>query len=402
MKWTALILSPKGEKLMNVGIDKIDFFVPPYFIDMTDLALARQVDPNKFHIGIGQDQMAVNPKSQDIITFAANACHSILSEEDKQKIDMIIVATESGIDASKASAVILHRLLKIQPFARAFEIKEACYGATAGIQFAKAHIKEHPSSKVLVIATDIAKYGLYSGGEPTQGAGAVAMLLSKDPHILSLAEDQVSLTQDIYDFWRPMGHDYPSVDGPLSNETYIQSFVKVWQEYQKRQKASLTDFSALAFHIPYTKMGKKALLAILENETEEEQSRILSRYKESITYSRRVGNLYTGSLYLGLISLLENSSQLSEGAKIGLFSYGSGAVAEFFSGRLVKGYKDYLHTTFHKRLLDDRKQLSIEAYEEMFSEQLDIDTDNTFSDVLSYSLSSVKNTIRHYKEPSPK
>ncbi len=67
---------------MNVGIDKIDFFVPPYFIDMTDLALARQVDPNKFHIGIGQDQMAVNPKSQDIITFAANACHSILSEEE--------------------------------------------------------------------------------------------------------------------------------------------------------------------------------------------------------------------------------------------------------------------------------------------------------------------------------
>ena len=48
---------------MNVGIDKINFFVPPYFIDMVDLAHAREVDPNKFTIGIGQDQMAVNKKT---------------------------------------------------------------------------------------------------------------------------------------------------------------------------------------------------------------------------------------------------------------------------------------------------------------------------------------------------
>lgn len=55
---------------MNVGIDKISFFVPPYYVDMTDLALAREVDPNKFHIGIGQDKMAVNKKTQDIVTLS--------------------------------------------------------------------------------------------------------------------------------------------------------------------------------------------------------------------------------------------------------------------------------------------------------------------------------------------
>ena len=48
---------------MNVGIDKINFFVPPYYIDMVDLAHAREVDPNKFTIGIGQDQMAVSKKN---------------------------------------------------------------------------------------------------------------------------------------------------------------------------------------------------------------------------------------------------------------------------------------------------------------------------------------------------
>ena len=70
----------------------------------------------------------------------------------------------------------------------------------------------------MVVAADIAKYGLNSGGEPTQGAGAVAMLVASEPRILALKEDNVMLTQDIYDFWRPTGHPYPMVDGPLSNE----------------------------------------------------------------------------------------------------------------------------------------------------------------------------------------
>ena len=52
----------------------------------------------------------------------------------------------------------------------------------------------------MVVAADIAKYGLNSGGEPTQGAGAVAMLVASEPRILALKEDNVMLTQDIYDF----------------------------------------------------------------------------------------------------------------------------------------------------------------------------------------------------------
>ncbi|GMA54112.1 hydroxymethylglutaryl-CoA synthase [Alicyclobacillus contaminans] len=314
---------------MNVGIDKLSFFIPSYYIDMTELANARGVDPAKFHIGIGQDQMAINPKTQDIVTFAANAAQHILNTDDLAQIDMIIVATESGIDESKASAVILHRLLGIQPFARSFEIKEACYGATAGLQFAKEHVTLHPDKKVLVIASDIAKYGLASGGEPTQGAGAVAMLISAEARILAFENDNIMLTQDIYDFWRPVGYDFPLVDGPLSNETYIQSFQKVWKENIQKNHTSLSDYAALVFHIPYTKMGKKALNSILEDVPESEKSRLLTRYEQSTIYSRKTGNMYTGSLYLGLISLLENEENLQTNKRIGLFSYGSGSVAEF-------------------------------------------------------------------------
>lgn len=383
---------------MNVGIDKINFYVPPYYVDMTELALARDVDPNKFLLGIGQEQMAINPKTQDIITFAANAAREILTPEDLQAIDMVIVGTESSIDESKASAVVLHRLLGVQPFARSFEIKEACYGATAGLQLAKNHVAAHPESKVLVIASDIAKYGLNSGGEPTQGAGAVAMLISQKPRILILENENVMLTQDIYDFWRPVGHKYPLVDGPLSNETYIQSFQKVWAHYQEKYQRHLSDFAAIAFHIPYTKMGKKALLAILESESVEEQTRMLAQYELSIAYSRRVGNLYTGSLYLGLISLLENATNLQANQRIGLFSYGSGAVSELFSGLLVEGFEKHLEKEQHLALLENRKKLSMAEYEAMFEDELDTAITAAFDDQTPFSITQIENTIRTYRE----
>jgi hydroxymethylglutaryl-CoA synthase len=381
---------------MTIGIDQLNFFVPPYFIDMAELADARNVDSGKFKIGIGQDQMAVNPISQDIITFAANAAAPILTDADRQAINLVIVGTESSIDESKAAAVVLHRLMGIQPFARSFEIKEACYGATAGLQMAKNYIALHPEKKALVVATDIAKYGLNSGGEPTQGAGAVAMLISNNPRILALKDDNVSLTQDIYDFWRPTSHQYPLVDGPLSNQTYIDAFSQVWQEHKRQTGLDFSDYTAFAFHIPYTKMGKKALLANIAEETPIEQERLLERYEESIVYSRRIGNLYTGSLYLGLISLLENSKALKAGDQIGLFSYGSGAVAEFFTGELVSGYADHLRKAEHLALLDSRHQLAIAEYEKMFTETLDINQDQAFQDQLLYSIKAIKNTIREY------
>lgn len=60
---------------------------------------------------------------------------------------MIIVATESAIDSAKASAVQIHNLLGIQPFARCIEMKEACYAATPAIQLAKDYIASRPNEK---------------------------------------------------------------------------------------------------------------------------------------------------------------------------------------------------------------------------------------------------------------
>ena len=386
-------------RLMNIGIDKINFYVPKYYVDMAKLAEVRQVDPNKFLIGIGQTEMAVSPVNQDIVSMGANAAKDIITDEDKKNIGMVIVATESTIDNAKAAAVQIHNLLGIQPFARCFEMKEACYAATPAIQLAKDYLAQRPNEKVLVIASDTARYGINSGGEPTQGAGAVAMMISHEPSILTLNDDAVAYTEDVYDFWRPTGHKYPLVAGALSKDAYIKSFQESWNEYARRQGKTLSDFESLCFHVPFTKMGKKALDSIIDNADETTQERLKSGYEDAVYYNRYVGNIYTGSLYLSLISLLE-TRDLKGGQTIGLFSYGSGSVGEFFSATLVDGFEKHLNIEGHKALLNNRTEVSVEEYESFFKRFDDLefnhDIEQSDKDNNLFYLKDINDDIREY------
>ena len=147
-------------------------------------------------------------------------------------------------------------------------------------------------------------------------------------------------------------------------------------------------------------MGKKALLAgLAASETDEVVTkRLLDRYEEGIVYSRQAGNLYTGSLYLGLISLLENSQVLQAGDKIGLFSYGSGAVAEFFTGTLVAGFEEHLRPAEHQKLLAERTRLTIAEYEELFTKELTNENLQQDPDTTPYRITSLEAGVRHYQE----
>ena len=358
---------------MTIGIDKIGFATSPYVLRLKDLAAARDTDPEKLSKGLLLKEQSVAPITEDIVTLAATAADDILTDEDKEAIDMVILATESGIDQSKAAAVFVHGLLDIQPFARSFEMKEACYAATAALDYAKLHVEKFPQSKVLVIASDIAKYGIGTPGEPTQGAGAVAMLISQNPRILSFNDDNVAQTRDVMDFWRPNYATTPFVNGIYSTQQYLDSLKTTWVEYQKRTGLALTDFAAVCFHLPYPKLALKGLKKILDKSvSEEKKDQLQYNFDQSILYSQRVGNIYTGSLFLGLLSLLENQPQLKAGDRIALFSYGSGAVSEIFSANLVPGFEQLLD---HKRMekLDQRTVLSVSDYERLFYEEVDLD-----------------------------
>ena len=362
---------------MTIGIDKIGFATSQYVLKLQDLAEARGIDPEKLSKGLLLKELSIAPLTEDIVTLAASASDSILTEQERAEIDMVIVATESGIDQSKAAAVFVHGLLGIQPFARSFEIKEACYGATAALHYAKLHVENSPKSKVLVIASDIAKYGIETSGEPTQGAGSVAMLITQNPRIMAFNNDNVAQTRDIMDFWRPNYSTTPYVNGVYSTQQYLDSLKTTWLEYQKRYQLTLDDFAAVCFHLPYPKLALKGLKKIMDKSLPQEKKDLLQKhFDQSILYSQKVGNIYTGSLFLGLLSLLENTDSLKAGDKIALYSYGSGAVAEFFSGELVEGYEAYLDKDRLNKL-NQRTALYVADYEKVFFEEVDLDETNS-------------------------
>lgn len=387
---------------MTIGIDKIGFATSQYRLEMADFAAARGEEASKFHKGLMIDSISISPVTEDIVTLAASAADQILTAEDKATIDLVIVGTETGIDQSKAASVFLHGLLGIQPFARSIEMKEACYAATAGLDYAKAHLAKHPDSKVLVIASDIAKYGVNTPGEPTQGAGAVAMLVTSNPRLLVLHDDNVAQTRDIMDFWRPNYSSTPYVDGRFSTEQYLDCLTTTWAEHQGRFNTQLDDLAAFCFHVPFPKLAKKGLENLMPADlTEDKRDQLLTNFEAGIAYNRQVGNIYTGSLYLSLLSLLENSRALQAGDRIGLFSYGSGAVCEIFTATLVDGFEQQLRTD-RQAELDSRTAISTEDYEKLFYEEavLDADGSASFGSYLTsdYALTAIDHHRRIYKK----
>ncbi|AMV61996.1 hydroxymethylglutaryl-CoA synthase [Pediococcus damnosus] len=386
---------------MKVGIDRIGFYTSKWYVDMAKLAKARNEEPGKYLIGIGQSKQSVIPNSQDAVTMAANAADQIIDDRNRDQIDLVLFGTESGVDNSKSAAIYLQHLLQLRSNIQSVELKQACYAMTAGIQLAKDHVLAHPESKVLVIGSDIARYGLHSAGEPTQGGGAMAMIISANPKILTIEEPSAHYTADIMDFWRPLYATQAVVDGKYSSQEYIDFFDRTLTEYQAKTQTKLSDLQAIVFHLPYTKMGLKALKSVLSKTDDRHATQLLREFEYSRIFSREVGNLYTGSLYLSLLSLLVNSENLKSGQKIGLFSYGSGAEGEFYVTTLQPGFETAIGGDKVKHFLEDREELSITEYEAMFNSQMPLSADDftthTQIDSAKFYLAGQKDQQRQYQ-----
>ena len=351
----------------STGIDALSFHVPGQHLPLSTLAEARGVDPAKYRDGIGQHDMSVPSFDEDIITMAAEAALPVLEGVDLESLDSVILATESGVDQSKAGAVYIHRLLNLPPRCKAFEVKQACCSSTAALQMALATVELRPERRILVIASDIARYGLNSPGEPTQGAGAVAMLISARPRLIAMDPESGSYTKDVMDFWRPNYMDEAMVDGKYSIKIYLDSLKHALAEYQRQSGRGIDDFFRFCYHLPFTRMADKAHKHVMKQFDAELDP---AQLEAGLDYGRRVGNCYTASLYLSLLSLLENDPADLSGQRVGLFSYGSGSMGTFFSGVIQSDYRRHLHCELHHRMLADRIPLDMNRYEELYCFEL--------------------------------
>jgi len=353
---------------MNIGIDAISFYTSNYYLDLKTLAEARGADFNKFYTGLGQEKMAIPPPDEDIVTMAANAALPLVEGQDTSNIELLLFATESGIDQSKAGGIFVHGLLNLPKRCRCVELKEACYGQTAGLQMALAMVARNPKAKALVIGTDIARYELGSPGEPTQGCGAVAMMICANPRLMVMDQEAGIFTDDVMDFWRPNYRDQAVVDGKYSTRVYLGALQETWKQYAELSGRSYQDIERFCYHLPFTKIAVKAQERLAKANgialSEEDAEALLS---DSLRYNRITGNSYSASLYVGLNSLLDHSKTDLTGKRIGLYSYGSGCVAEYFSGVIQPGYQQNIRSAAHRKMLENRTELTFQQYEDIFN-----------------------------------
>jgi hydroxymethylglutaryl-CoA synthase len=366
---------------MRIGLEAITFAVPKFFIDMTDLANARGADPAKFIKGLGQVEMAVATPAEDTVVLAADAGMQLLKkfDIDPSSIGLLIVGTETSVDQSKPVSIYVHQLLGLSSACRAFEIKHACYGAMAGVTMATDWILSGraKSRKALVIASDIARYGAGTPGEPTQGAGAVAMLISDQAQLLEFnTEKQGYYSKQVMDFWRPNYSKEAFADGHFSINCYLDALAASYEMYTEGKTDFATSLRACLYHAPFVKMAQKAHIKLLEvistkkieagtPEYASASADYAKRVAPSLEINSRVGNIYTGSLFLSLLGFLSDAKPEDAGQVISLFSYGSGCVSEYMTGRLVDGTKKNLQP--FREVLDSRTRISIAQYEEILA-----------------------------------
>lgn len=349
-----------------IGIHDLELATTHHVLSLTTLAEANGTDPDKYRLGIGQDEMSMPAPDEDIVTMGASAALPLLQRHGTEGIRTLMVATESGLDQSKAAGVWVHQLLGLPAGVRTVELKQACYSATAALQAAIGIVGRAPQERVLVIAADVARYELDSPGEPTQGAGAVAMLVSANPDLVEIEPVSGVHTTDVDDFWRPNDSSTAVVDGALSVRAYLDALTGAWDDLAAHGGPDLASIERVVYHQPFTKMAKKAQQRLARHAGGEIAADGL---ESGSVYNRRLGNTYAASLYSSLAALLDHEQDLA-GERIGLFSYGSGSVSEFLTGVVAPGYADTARARRVLDLLDARVPLEVAEYRDLHATEL--------------------------------
>ena len=365
-----------GSAPRRIGIDALAFAVPRGYLELADLAAVRGVPAAKYEQGLGVTQMSVAAPDEDPVTLATDAARRLLrgSGRSPDEIGLCIVGTETAVDHSKPIASYLHGLLGLPSACRVFETKHACFGGTAGLQNALDWIASGSARgrAALIVCTDIARYPLNSAGEPTQGAGAVAMLVSENPRLLDLEVGRSGcFSANVYDFWRPLYRKDALVDGHFSVQCYLDALAGAYAEWRSLNPATADGSDRLVrtcYHVPYGKMARKAHGRRCQIDGLDDAAAEISYARDvepSLRLPSQVGNIYTGSLYLALLSLLHHEAEQLAGKRIGLFSYGSGCAAEFFAGRVRPEAAALLSAMDVTAPLRERQRLSFAQYEQL-------------------------------------
>lgn len=366
---------------MAIGIESINAYCGQTSLDIKMLFEARGLDLTRFN-NLMMHQKSVGVPCEDAVTFGVNAAFPIiesLSPEDRNRIELIITASESGIDFGKSLSTYIHKYLGVGNNCRLFEVKQACYGGTAALQMATHWVATQvsPGAKALVIATDIARAAAkFTYAEPSQGVAAVAMLVSDKPKILTFDLGANGYYgYEVMDTCRPEP-EIETGDPDLSLLSYLDCLEHCYSNYTAKVEGVDLEstFSYMVFHTPFAGMVKGAHRNLMRKFKKAPPDYIEQDFQKrvapSLAYCSQVGNVYSASVYLALCGLID-SVPLETAKRISLYSYGSGCSSEFYSVVLQPTAKQVLANFNLKQKIAQRYALDMETYDRLMDLNLE-------------------------------
>ena len=384
-----------------------------------------------------------------------DAILSLIENEniDPRDVGRLYMGTESALDAAKPTATYVSEIVeaamkdkygeRCMKNCDVLDMTFACVGGVDAMMNCLDYVRAGEGRRAIVVVADNAKYALASSGEYTQGAGAVAMLLSENPRLCVVSDEVGVGMQGVGDFYKPhhsydkkdlikvvldavkssedasdvlsrlqenefWGHrdvnvlvhrDEPVFDGPLSNDCYCARIDEAFENYSSQKPTRvLTDWPYILFHQPYAYQGHRMIvgnwvewikeagrLSELEGEvgyalTDENTKDFckaaaktpmyLSFVNERIERGERastlIGNMYTGSIFMSLISTLRalwEEGKEMEGVTMGCFSYGSGSKSKVFTLTVSPEWKSVIEKNDIFSMLDSRVKVDFDTYE---------------------------------------
>ena len=420
---------------MNPGIDALAFDVAPLHLPIASLAAQRNIEAEKLEKGLGLLKMTLPDVCQDPVVFGANALTKLIEQNqvDLSEVARIYVGTESSLDSSKPIASFLIRLME-QKFGEnclshcdLVDFTFACIGGVDAMQNCLDFVRLNPNQKAIVVTTDIAKYDLESTGEYTQGAGATALLLSAQPRIISFDANWATSSKGVFDFFKPYrslskkeitGHDQnepwlgqleaeieihkdqPVFDGQYSNQCYMDRTKAAYFTF--KSKAGISDslynsWSQIIMHLPYAFQGRRMLSEIYAldatetllsgteaagdyqnklkevSKSEAYKQFVVEKLQDAEQASSIIGNLYTGSIFMGLLSALTQAQLRGDeisGQKFGFMAYGSGSKSKVFEGVIQDGWQVQIEKSALFTVLANSQEIDFDTYEKLHKKEL--------------------------------
>lgn len=275
---------------MNPGVSAMSVYVPPFRVSLQDWCEWTGNPWDKISVVVGKSFRVPGP-NENVYTMAANAVLRLIRQNDVDpaNVGFLGLGTESSTD-NAAGAVIVRGMvdraldqLGLPRLSRNLEVpefKHACLGGVYAMKAALRYVQcDGGGRTAIVVCGDVAEYERGSTGEQTQGAGAMAMLVTREPKLFEVDLSHSGSASDYRgpDFRKPFARhfheayarntrrmsDFPVFSGKYSTFSYIDETVHAVEDMLRKLNVSAGQYyknvHSLFFHRPYQMMPIQAI-----------------------------------------------------------------------------------------------------------------------------------------------